>query len=54
MYRAGRHSARERIIAWEVMKLERQQATRRIAHGGSRPEQRQSTVAAANHGKHLL
>jgi hypothetical protein len=54
MYRAGRYSARERLVAWEVMKLERQQATRRSAHGRSRPEQRQSKLPAANPGRHLL
>jgi hypothetical protein len=38
MYRAGRNSVRERIIAAEVMRLEREQAARRGDDGCAHPE----------------
>jgi hypothetical protein len=54
MYRAGRHSIRERIIAAEVMKLERQQAARRGTYRGPLPDQSRSRSRAAHSGKHPL
>jgi hypothetical protein len=54
MYRAGRHSIRERIIAAEVMKLERQQAARRGAYRAPLPDHSRSRSSAAHSGKHPL
>ena len=46
MYRTGRHSVRERIIAAEVMKLERRQAAAR--HAGEPSSHHGSSVRAAD------
>jgi hypothetical protein len=54
MYRAGRQSVRERIVAAEVMKLERQQAERRAGDRRPYPEQSRSRIPGAHSGKHLL
>ena len=54
MTRAGRQSVRERIIAAEVMKLERQQAERRAGDRRSGPEQSRSRIPGAYSEKHSL
>lgn len=55
MHGTGRHSVRERIIAAEVMKLERQQAAaRRGGAPSSPPELFRSAVGAAPPGKRAL
>jgi hypothetical protein len=51
MYRSGRHSVRERIIAAEVMKLERQQAAQRASHRQSHVEQSEVKAASPYSGK---
>jgi hypothetical protein len=51
MYRAGRHNIRERIIAVEVMKLERQQTARRGGDERAYLEQTRSVDRATELGK---